>query len=129
LFVMSVHAMRVQLCRSAFIIFFSQILFVWLITSVSCCHLDLAVAYFVNFAYQLGYSFFYLGHFVCILFFFVALVTTLFVVSCHLIKDILLTLSSSHSLIPLLAICSSASHHLFNLTRRSRLNSMTTLKN
>jgi hypothetical protein len=42
---MFVYAMRVHLCRSTFIIFFSQILFIWLITSVSCCHLDFVVAF------------------------------------------------------------------------------------
>jgi hypothetical protein len=59
--------MRVHLCRSTFIIFFvSQILFVWLITSVSYCHLDLVVAFLINFVCRLGYSFyFYLEHFVC----------------------------------------------------------------
>jgi hypothetical protein len=108
--------------------FFSQILFIWLITSMSYCHLDLVVAFFLSILF-VGYSFFYLWHFV-ILVFFVALVTTLFVVSRYLIKDILLMLlsSSSHNLIQLLAICGSASHHLFGLTRRSRLHSMTTLK-
>jgi hypothetical protein len=48
-----------------------------------------------------------------------------------LIKDIPLMLSStslSHNIIPLLAIGGSASHHLFGLTRRTRLHSMTTLK-
>jgi hypothetical protein len=67
---------RVHLCRSALIIFFSQILFIWLITSVSYCHLDLVVVFFVDFICQFSNSFFYLGHFV-ILIFFVALVTTL----------------------------------------------------
>jgi hypothetical protein len=54
-------------------------------------HLDFVVAFFVDFVYQLDYLFFsrafyHLG-------FFLALVTTLFVVSSYLIKDILLTLS------------------------------------
>jgi hypothetical protein len=55
------------------------------------CHLDFVVAFFVNFVCQL--VIFYLEHFV-ILVFFVALVTTLFVVSRYLIKDTLLMLSS-----------------------------------
>jgi hypothetical protein len=44
---------------------------------------------FIDFVCRLGNSFFFLEHFV-ILVFFVALVTTLFVVSRYLIKDILL---------------------------------------
>jgi hypothetical protein len=80
--------MRVHLCRSA-------------------CHLDLVVAFFVNFTCRPGYSFFYLQHFV-ILVFFVALLTTLFVVSHYMIEGILLMLlsiiSSPHNLIPVLAI-------------------------
>jgi hypothetical protein len=46
---------------------FSQILFVWLITIMSYHHLDLVVAFLVNFVCPLGYSFFYLGYFVCYL--------------------------------------------------------------
>jgi hypothetical protein len=42
---MFVYAMIVHLCRSTFIIFFNQIIFVWLITSVSYYHLDLMVAF------------------------------------------------------------------------------------
>jgi hypothetical protein len=42
---MLVYVMRVHLCRLTFIIFFSQILFVWLITSVSYYNLDLVVAF------------------------------------------------------------------------------------
>jgi hypothetical protein len=87
--------MRVHLWRTTFIIFFlfvSQILFVWLIISVSYCHLDLVVAFFYRFCLSIWLFIFYLGHFV-ILVFFIALVTTLFVVSCSLIKDILLMLS------------------------------------
>jgi hypothetical protein len=56
-FVMFIHVMRVHLYRLDFIIFFSQILFVWLITSVSYCHLNFVVITFVDFVYQLGYSF------------------------------------------------------------------------
>jgi hypothetical protein len=86
---MFIYAMRVHLYRSSFIIFFSQIPFIWLITSVSYCHLDLLVAFFVD----LAIHFLYLRHFI-ILAFFIVLVTTLFVVSHYLIKDILLMLSS-----------------------------------
>jgi hypothetical protein len=50
-------------------------------------HLDLVVALFVDFVFLLSYSFFYLGHFV-ILVFFVPLVTILFVISRYWIKDI-----------------------------------------
>jgi hypothetical protein len=38
--------------------FFIQILFIWLITSVSYCHLDPVVAFLVDFICRLGYSFF-----------------------------------------------------------------------
>jgi hypothetical protein len=111
--------------------FFSQIIFVWLIISVSYCHLDLVVAFFLSILFvnlaihflsrtpcQLGLLRSFSYNFVCCL---------------SLLdqgdKDILLTLSSSsHNFIPLLAICGSASHHLFGLTRRSGLHSMTTLK-
>jgi hypothetical protein len=58
LFVMSVHAMRVHLCPQPLSYFFSQILFVWLITPVSYCHLDLVVAFFMDFVCRLGYLFF-----------------------------------------------------------------------
>jgi hypothetical protein len=44
--------------------FFSQILFVWLITSVSYCHLDLVLAFLVDFVCRLLFIF-YLGLFVC----------------------------------------------------------------
>jgi hypothetical protein len=120
---MFVYAMRVDPCRSTFVIFFSQILFIWLITSVSYCHLDLVLDFFVDLAIH------FLSRSLCHLVFFVALVTTLFVVFRYLIKGILLILLlSSYNLIPLLTICGSASHHLFGLTRRSGLHSMTTLK-
>jgi hypothetical protein len=51
--------MRVHLYRPAFIVivFVSQILFVWLIISVSYYYLDLVVAFFVNFICRLGYYF------------------------------------------------------------------------
>jgi hypothetical protein len=95
---------------------------------VSYCHLDLMVAFFLLILFvDLAIHFFYLWHFV-ILVLFVALVTTLFVVSRYLIKDILLMLSLSHNLIPLLALYDSVSHHLFGLTPRLGLHSMTTLK-
>jgi hypothetical protein len=45
-FFIFVHIIRVHIYQSAFIIFFlfvSQILFIWLITSVSYCHLDLLI--------------------------------------------------------------------------------------
>jgi hypothetical protein len=80
--------MRVHLYH----ICFSQILFVWLITSVSYCHLDFVVVFLVDFDCRLDYSFFYLRHFI-VLMFFIAFVTALFVVSRYLIKDILLMLS------------------------------------
>jgi hypothetical protein len=54
---MFVYSMRVHLCRSTFIIFFSQIIFIWLITLVSYCHLHLVEAFFVDFVCRLGYSF------------------------------------------------------------------------
>jgi hypothetical protein len=57
--------MRVHICRSTFIIFFSQILFVWLITSVSYCHLDLVVAFFCRFSLSTCLFIFYLWHIVC----------------------------------------------------------------
>jgi hypothetical protein len=58
---------------------------------MSYCHLDLVIAFFCRFCLLTWLFIFYLGHFV-ILVFFVALVTTLFVVSRYLIKDILLML-------------------------------------
>jgi hypothetical protein len=47
--------------------FVSQILFVWLITSVSYIHLDLLIAFLIDFVCRLGYSFFCLGYFICYL--------------------------------------------------------------
>jgi hypothetical protein len=105
----------------------SQFLFVWLITSmsflVSYNHLDLFVAFSCRFCLSTWLLVFNIGHFVCHLIFFVALATTLFVVSRHLIEDILWCYHLCHYriIIPLLAIRCSDLYYLFGLSRLSRL--------
>jgi hypothetical protein len=79
----------------------SQFLFVWLITSllflVSYNHLDLFVAFLIDFVCRLDYLFFLSRTLFCHMVFFVALVTSLFIVSRCLVKDILLMLPSMPS--------------------------------
>jgi hypothetical protein len=55
---MSVYARESTFIGQPLSSFFSQILFVGLITSLSYNHLDLAVAFLVDFVCRLGYSFF-----------------------------------------------------------------------
>jgi hypothetical protein len=110
--------------------FVNQILFLWLITSISYCHLDLVVVFFYRFYLSIWLFIFYLGYFF-ILIFFLALVTNVFVVSHYLIRTFFWCYhisSSSHNLISLLVIYGNASHHLFFLTRWSVLHSMMILK-
>jgi hypothetical protein len=88
------------------VFFVSQIIFVWLITSLLYNHLDLVVAFLVDFCLSTWLLIFYLGYFVCHLGLLCSFSDN-FIVSCYLIKDMILLLSfisSSHHIIPLPAI-------------------------
>jgi hypothetical protein len=134
-------------------LFFSQILFVWLIISVSYWHLDLVVPFFLSILFvDLAIQFFlsralspwssstlfvdlaiqfFLSMALCLLGLLRSFSDNF--VCCLLLLDqghslmMLSSISSSHHLIPLLVIYGSASHYLFGLARRTWFHSMTIL--